>query len=63
MDKETLDAMLSAMMESLPSFEKYFMKKAELLGYSEGLPFYELFAPMGDVNMHFSYDSGKKIYS
>ena len=61
MDKETLDAMLSAMMESLPSFEKYFRKKAELLGYSEGLPFYELFAPMGEVNMHFSYEEARKF--
>ena len=32
MDKETLDVMLLAMMESLPSFQKYFRKKAELLG-------------------------------
>ena len=61
MDKETLDAMLSAMMESLPYFEKYFRKKAELLGYSEGLPFYELFAPMGDANMHFSYEEARKF--
>lgn len=61
MDKETLDAMLTAMMEYLPSFEKYFRKKAELLGYSEGLPFYELFAPMGEVNMYFSYEEAKEF--
>ncbi|MGH4138925.1 M3 family oligoendopeptidase [Clostridium sp.] len=61
MDSETLDVMLSAMMESLPSFEKYFRKKAELLGYSEGLPFYELFAPMGTANMHFTYDSAREF--
>ncbi|HEY8891576.1 MAG TPA: M3 family oligoendopeptidase [Clostridium sp.] len=59
MDKETLDVMLSAIMESLPSFEKYFKKKAELLGYSGALPFYELFAPLGDVNMQFSYEEAK----
>ena len=61
MDSETLDVMLSAMMESLPSFEKYFRKKAEILGYSEGLPFYELFAPIGEVNMHFSYEDASKF--
>lgn len=61
MDKETLDAMLSAIMESLPSFHKYFKKKAELLGYSEGLPFYELFAPIGKVNMNFSYEDARKF--
>ncbi|MBK5240490.1 M3 family oligoendopeptidase [Clostridium sp.] len=61
MDKETLDAMLSAMMESLPSFHKYFTKKAELLGHPSGLPFYDLFAPLGDANMHFSYEEARKF--
>jgi len=61
MDKETLDVMISAIMESLPSFQKYFRKKAELLGYFGGLPFYELFAPLGDVHMQFSYDEAIKF--
>jgi pepF/M3 family oligoendopeptidase len=61
MDKETLDAMLSAIMESLPSFHKYYKKKGELLGHSEGLPFYDLFAPMGDANMHFSYEEARNF--
>lgn len=55
MDKETLDAMLTAMKEFLPVFHKYYRKKAELLGYENGLPFYEMFAPMGEVNMTFTY--------
>ena len=55
MDKETLDAMLTAMKEFLPVFHKYYRKKAELLGYENGLPFYEMFAPMGEVNMSFTY--------
>lgn len=55
MDKETLDAMLTAMEEALPIFHKYFRKKAELLGYDNGLPFYDMFAPIGEVNMKFSY--------
>lgn len=59
MDKETLDAMLSAMKESLPYFHKYYRKKAELLGHSNGLPFYDLFAPMGEVNITFTYDEAK----
>ncbi|QAA34842.1 M3 family oligoendopeptidase [Clostridium manihotivorum] len=61
MDKESLEAMLTAMKESLPSFRKYLRKKAELLGYKNGLPFYELFAPMGDVNMEFPYEKGQKF--
>lgn len=55
MDKETLDAMLTAMKEFLPVFHKYYRKKAELLGYENGLPFYEMFAPMGEVSMSFTY--------
>ena len=59
MDKETLDAMISAMKESLPVFRKYLRRKAELLGYKNGLPFYELFAPMGNADMKFEYEKGK----
>ena len=55
MDRETLDAMISAMEEFLPVFHKYFKKKAELLGHKEGLPFYDIFAPVGEVNMEFTY--------
>ncbi|MBR6753012.1 MAG: M3 family oligoendopeptidase [Clostridia bacterium] len=46
MDMETLNAMLTAMEESLPSFRKYLRKKAEILGHKNGLPFYDLFAPL-----------------
>ncbi len=56
MDKETLDAMLTAIRESLPNFRKYFRKKAELLGRKNGLPFHDMFAPMGECNMHFTYE-------
>ncbi|WP_427338240.1 M3 family oligoendopeptidase [Caloranaerobacter sp. DY30410] len=59
MDRETLDAMLSAIKESLPTFRKYYKRKAELLGYNNGLPFYELFAPMGEIDMNFTYDEAK----
>ena len=55
MDKESLDAMLVAMEEFLPVFHKYFRKKAEILGYEDGLPFYDMFAPIGQVNISFTY--------
>ena len=54
MKRETLDAMLSAMKEYLPKFHAYLRKKAELLGYENGLPWYELFAPMGDLGRKFT---------
>ena len=46
MDKETLDAMFTAIREALPAFRKYLRKKGELLGHKNGLPFYDLFAPI-----------------
>lgn len=46
MDRETLEAMLSAIRESLPAFRRYLRKKGELLGHKNGLPFYDLFAPL-----------------
>jgi pepF/M3 family oligoendopeptidase len=55
MDKETLDAMLTAMREYLPAFRKYLRRKAELLGHGNGLPFYDMFAPIGEVNMTYTY--------
>lgn len=59
MDQETLDAMLTAMRESLPAFHKFYRKKAELLGHQNGLPFYDLFAPVGDADMKFTYQEAR----
>ena len=47
MKKATLDAMLEAMREAMPAFRKYLRHKAKLLGYENGLPWYEILAPMG----------------
>ena len=49
MDRETLDALLQAMEESLPMFRRYFRLKARMLGYEGGLRFYDLFAPVGEA--------------
>ncbi|MEW8993920.1 M3 family oligoendopeptidase [Clostridium sp.] len=60
MDKKILDAMLDAMKESMPVFRKYLKRKGELLGHKNGLPFYDLFAPMGNVDMTYTYEDGCK---
>ena len=59
MEKKTLDAMLEAMKESMPVFRKYLRRKAEMLGYKNGLPFYEMYAPVVDKEMKYSYEEGK----
>lgn len=56
MNQETLDAMFIAIKESLPVFRTYLLRKAELLGHKSGLPFYDLFAPMGESKLHFTYE-------
>ena len=55
LEKETLDAMISSMEDFLPSFRRYYKKKAQLLGHKGPLPFYDLFAPAAKVKMKFSY--------
>ncbi len=47
MKRETLDAMLSAMVEYLPKFRAYLRHKATLLGHKNGMPWYDILAPMG----------------
>ena len=47
MDRETLDAMIEAIKRYLPAFAKYYRRKAELLGDKNGLPYYDMFAPIG----------------
>lgn len=59
LDMKSLNAMLSAMKESLPVFRKYYKRKAELLGNKNGLPFYNLFAPIIDSEQKFTFDEAK----
>lgn len=55
MDKQTLDALLEAMVDYLPHFRRYLKRKAALLGHKNGLPFYDLFAPIGKSTLSFTY--------
>lgn len=60
MKRETLDAMMEAIREYLPVFHKYLHKKGEMLGYENGLPWYELFAPMGKADKTYSLEEAKQ---
>lgn len=61
MNFETLNAMMSAIKEHLPMFHKYYLKKAEILGYKSKLPFYEIYAPIADSNMKVSYMDAQNL--
>lgn len=61
LDKEVFDAMFNAIKESLPKLQKYFIKKAEILGHKNGLPFYDLFAPISNNTKKYTYDEAKQF--
>lgn len=54
MDPETLDALWTAVKEALPDFRRYLKAKATLLGHRNGLPFYDLFAPVGKASRQYT---------
>lgn len=56
MERATLDALLEAMKEYLPNFHSYLRAKAEALGHKNGLPWYDLFAPMGKINEKYTVE-------
>ena len=59
MQKATLDAMLSAMDEFSPKFWQYLKAKAKALGHENGLPWYDLFAPMGKSSTKFTTEAAR----
>jgi len=58
MSQKTLDVLLKTMQKSLPLFEKFYKLKAKALGYQNGLPWYDLYAPIGESDMTYSYEEG-----
>ena len=60
MQKATLDAMLEAMDEYAPKFWQYLKAKAKALGHENGLPWYDLFAPMGNSSTKFTAEDARE---
>ena len=59
MKMETLNAMLEAMDEYAPKFWQYLKAKAKALGHEKGLPWYDLFAPMGKTSTKFTAEDAR----
>ena len=59
MEQATLDAMLGAMDEYSPKFWQYLKAKGKALGHENGLPWYDLFAPMGKSSTKFTTQETK----
>ncbi len=58
--EETLDSMLSAIKDALPHFRAFMKRKSELLGHKNGLPFYDLFAPIGEDSTEFTIEEAQE---
>ncbi|MGB0175026.1 MAG: M3 family oligoendopeptidase, partial [Acholeplasmataceae bacterium] len=61
MTQVTLDALIQAMESYRPAFANYLKAKAEYLGHQDGLPFYDLFAPVGHGSKTFTYEEAKQL--
>lgn len=59
MKQDTLTSMFTAMKEYFPKFWQYLRRKGELLGHKNGLPWYDLFAPIGGSSRHFSAEQAR----
>jgi pepF/M3 family oligoendopeptidase len=59
LDRETLETLLRVMRDSFPMFRRYFRAKAKLLGHERGLPWWDLFAPVGKSNRRYSWDEAE----
>lgn len=56
MNRATLDAMYQAVDQYLPTFHRYLRTKAKLLGYEQGLPWYDIYATIGKSDMSFTIE-------
>ena len=61
MDRQTLDALWTAVRDYLPHFRRYLRAKGRLLGHENGLPFYDLFAPVGQSTRKYSIEEARAI--
>ena len=61
MKRETLEAMLDAIREYLPKFRQYLKTKARALGHENGLPWYDLFAPMGSSGRKYTTEETRDL--
>lgn len=59
-DRATLNAMLDAMKDSFPVFQRYFKAKAKRLG-KESLPWWDVFAPVGSAEKSYTYEEASNF--
>ncbi len=59
-DPPTLEALLGAIREAFPMFRRYLRSKAQRLGHGDrALPWWDLFAPLGQADRRFSWSEAR----
>ncbi len=61
MQRATLEAMFAAIDEYLPKFRQYLKVKGKALGHKNGLPWYDLFAPMGKAGRKYTTEEARDL--
>ena len=52
---------MSSIQSYLPKFRNYLRTKANLLGYKNGLPWYEIYATLGECDFNFSIEECEEL--
>lgn len=63
--EKTHDALIGALKDAVPLWQDYLKTRARILGYKDGLPFYDLFAPLpkpegATVEKSWTYDEARQ---
>ncbi|MEG0309097.1 MAG: M3 family oligoendopeptidase [Clostridium sp.] len=61
MNDEILHVMMDVLKENLPIFHKYYTVKGNLLGHKSKVPFYDVYATIGNGNGKISYLDSKNL--
>lgn len=61
MDLSTIETTMDKLSENLPLLQRYYKIKAKRLGYSEGLPFYEIVNSKINISKKYTIDEAKEM--
>ncbi|QMS85773.1 M3 family oligoendopeptidase [Candidatus Xianfuyuplasma coldseepsis] len=61
MQEETLEALIASMRKYATHFHKYLKRKASILGHKNGLPYYDIFAPVGSSDRVFTEEEAMEF--
>ena len=61
MQIETLEAMMSSVEEYLPIFQEFLYTKAKKLGHHNGMPWYDIYATIGECHYSFTIEECENI--